>query len=49
MWKMNILQYLKLLNILGVQKISEKRKKNSKIKLLNHSSFFILIFAISKF
>ena len=48
-WKINILQYQKLLNILGVQIISKKWRKSSEIKLSNNSSFFILIFAISKF
>ena len=48
-WKINFLQYQKLLNILGVQIISKKWKKSSKIKLSNNSSFFILIFEISKY
>ena len=48
-WKIDFLQYQKLLNILGVQTISKKWKKSSKRKLSNNLSFFILIFTISKF
>ena len=46
---MNILQYQTLLNILDVQIVSKKYSKISKIKWSNNSSFFILIFEISKY
>ena len=48
-WKINILHYQKLLNILGVQIVSKKYEKSSQIKWSNNLSFFILIFVISKF
>ena len=48
-WKINIAQLEKWLNILSVQMIIKNEKLNSKIKLSNNSSFVILIFAILKF
>ena len=47
-WKINILQFKKILNILGAQIIFENEKINLKIKLSNNSLFVILIFAILK-
>ena len=47
-WKINILPFEKLLNILSIQMIS-KKWKNTIIKLSKNSSFVILIFATSKF
>ena len=48
-WKINISQFEKLLNILSIQIIYKNKKINSIIKLSNISSFVILIFAILKF
>ena len=45
---MNILQYQKLLNILGVQIVSKKYFKKFENKMIE-KPFFILIFVILKF
>ena len=47
-WKINILKFENLLNILSIQIIS-KKWKNTIIKLSKNSSFVISIFAISKY